>query len=136
MPTPVVFNAFPEDVAEGKHNFATNTLKVALSSVAPVVGNSVLADLTQISAAGGYAPETATVTSSAQVGGTYSLALDTVTFTATGAAFDSFRYVSLYNDTHASKPVICFYDRGVGYALPDGQDFVIQAGTWLQNLSA
>jgi hypothetical protein len=133
MPTPQVFNSFKAAVANGIHDLDTDTLLVALTNVAPVLTNTVLADITQITGAGTYAPEAAAVTSSAQAGGTYSLAIDTVTFAASGADYDQFRYVVLYNDTAASDPLICFYDRGAGYVLPDGQSFVIQAGTWLQN---
>jgi hypothetical protein len=133
VPTPLVFNSFKEAIAEGTHDLDTHTLMVALSNTAPSLTNSLLADITQIAATGGYAPETAALVSSSQTGGTYSLALDTVTFSASGAAFAPFQYVVLYNDTAASDPLICYYDRGAAYTLPDGQDFVIQPSTWLQN---
>lgn len=133
MPTPLVFNSFKEAVAEGTHDLDTHTLKVALSNTAPSLTNALLADITQIAATGGYTTQTAALVSSAQSGGTYSLALDTVTFTASGADFAPFRYVVLYNDTAASDPLICYYDRGAAYTVPDGQSFVIQASTWLQN---
>lgn len=133
MPTPQVFNSFKEAVAEGAHDLGSDTLNIALTNTAPSLSNTVLANITQISSAGGYAPEAATVTTSSQTGGTYSLALDTVTFTASAADFDAFRYVVLYNDTAANDELICYYDRGASYVLPDGQDFTIQAGTWLQN---
>lgn len=133
MPTPVVFNSFKEAVAEGVHDLGSDTLKVALTNTAPSVSNTVLADITQIASTGTYAPATATVTSSAQAGGTYSLTIDAVTFTASGADYAEFRYGVLYNDTAASDELICYFDYGTGYILPDGQSFTINAGTWLQN---
>lgn len=42
------FNAFSEALAEKVHNLGSDTLMLALTSVAPVATNSVLADLTQI----------------------------------------------------------------------------------------
>lgn len=133
MPTPLVFNDFKEKIAEKAHDLGADTLKVALSNTAPSLANTVLADITQIAGTGGYAPATIAVTSSAQAGGTYSLALGAVTFTAVAVDFAPFRYVVLYNDTTAGDMLICYYDRGAPYTLPAGQDFVIQASTWLQN---
>lgn len=133
MPTPKIFNSFKETVAEGVHNLEADTLRVALTDTAPSLANTVLADITQITSAGGYAPVTVTVTSSAQVGGTYSLVIDPVVFTATGADFDAFRYFVLYNDTAANDELIAFADYGTSYTLSDGSDFTINAGTWLNN---
>ena len=48
------FQAFPEHLCEGVHNFASHTLKTMLTNVAPVATNSVKADLTEISAGNGY----------------------------------------------------------------------------------
>lgn len=133
MPSVQVFNSFKEAVAEKVHNLGSDTLKVALTNTAPSLTNSILTDITQIAATGGYAPATASITSSAQSGGTYSLVLGSVTFTASGAAFDPFRYAVLYNDTATNDELIAFFDYGVAYTLADGSDFKINAGTWLQN---
>jgi len=80
------FSPFVEALAEGVHNLGSDTLKIALTNTAPAAANSVLADITEISAAGGYAAATVTITGSAQSGGTYTLTHDTVTFSASGAA--------------------------------------------------
>lgn len=48
------FNAFVEHVAEKVHNLGSDTLKIMLTNTAPVAGNSVLLDLTEISAGNGY----------------------------------------------------------------------------------
>lgn len=129
--TPSKFNSFSEALAEGKHNLGADTLKYALSNTLPTASNSVLADITQISSAGGYAPATVAVTSSAQSGGVYTLALGAVTFTATGAAFDPFRYIVLYNDTAASDELIGWIDIGSAVTLSSGASYLIGAGSWL-----
>ena len=131
MSTWTKFNSFVEKLAEAGHNLGSDTLKIALTNTAPVASNAVIGDITQISSAGGYAPVTVTITSSAQSGGTYTLANDVVTFTATGAAFDQFRYAVLYNDISATDDLIAYYDYGVGYTLADGQSFSFNAGTVL-----
>lgn len=125
------FNAFVENLAEGVHNLGSNALRIALTNTAPVAGNAILTDITQIAATGGYAPATVTVTSSAQTGGTYSLVIQAVTWTAVGAAFAPFRYLVLYNDTAANDPLIAYADYGISYTLPDGQPFTLSAGTVL-----
>lgn len=131
MSTWTKFNSFTEKLAEAGHNLGSDTLKIALTNTAPAASNAVLGDITQISGAGTYAPATVTITSSAQSGGLYSLANGAVTFTASGAAFDEFRYAVLYNDTSATDDLIAYYDYGVGYTLADGQSFTFNAGTVL-----
>jgi len=132
MPAVQIFSSFKEAIAEGAHNLETDTLKVALSNSAPSLSYTALPDIVQIGPTGGYAAETIAVTSSAQAGGTYSLTLGAVTFTASGAAFNEFRYIILYDET-ASNKLIGFFDYGAGYTLADGQSFTINAGTWLTN---
>jgi hypothetical protein len=46
-------NAFVEDVCEKIHNLGADSLKIMLTNVAPVAGNSVKADLTEIAAGNG-----------------------------------------------------------------------------------
>lgn len=130
MPNWVKFNCFVEDIAEGVHNLGADTIMCALTNTAPdPSGDAVLTDITQISATGGYAPATVTPTSSTQVGGTYAFVSSAFSWTASGADFDAFRWLVLYNDTAAGKNLIAFVDYGVPYALPSGQPFTHQAGT-------
>jgi len=131
MSTWTKFNSFTEALAEKVHNLGSDTLKIALTNTAPVASNTVLTDITQITSAGGYAPATVTVTTSAQSGGTYTLAASATTWTASGADFDAFRYLVLYNDTAASDELIAYLDYSVSYVLPDGLPFTLSAGTVL-----
>lgn len=123
----VKFNALVADLCNGAHNFGADPLRMALSNVAPTANDATLTDIDQIGSAGGYAPATVTVTNSVQSGGVYTLAHDAVTFTATGADFEPFRYIVLYNDNN--DKLIAWLDYGVSYTLPSGQPFTITANT-------
>ena len=122
-------NAHIEYVHEKVHNLQSDTLKVALCNTAPVATNSVLADLTQISAGNGYSAggNQAVQSSSAQTTGTYKLVLADVTFTAVGGSIGPFRYADLYNDTPTSPadPLIAWWDYGTSITLTAGNSFVV-----------
>lgn len=121
----VKFNSFVEAVAEKSHNLGSDTLKVALTNSAPSAANTVLANITQIAGANGYTTggSATTISSSAQVSGTYKLVITDVTFTASGGAFGQFRYIVLYNDTATSDELIGYWDYGSGLTLNDGDSF-------------
>ena len=121
------FNSFVEALAEKAHNLGSDTLKVALTNAAPAAANSVLADITQISAGNGYTTggTQATQSSSAQASGTYKLVLNDVTFTAAGGSIGPFRYVVLYNDTAAGDELIGYYDYGTNLTVTSGNSFTV-----------
>lgn len=125
------FNSFVEALAEKVHDLGSDTLMVALTNTAPLASNTVLTDITQIAATGGYAAATMTINTSAQSGGTYTLAHDAVTFTASGADFDPFRYAVLYNGTATNDELIAWFDYGIAYTVTNGTSFTISAGTVL-----
>lgn len=125
------FNSFVEALAEKTHNLGSDTLKVALTNTAPAASNTILSNITQISAAGGYAPVTVTISVSAQSGGTYTLSHNAFAFTATGAAYDQFRYAVLFNDTATNDELIAWWDYGVGHTLASGSTFTFNAGNIL-----
>lgn len=133
MATVTIFDAFPEAAAEGKHNLATNTLKVALTNTAPSKSaNTVYADLTEIAAGNGYLAGgvTATVTSSSQTGGVYTLVLSGITWTAAGGDIAANRYAVLYNDTAAAKNLVAYADFGVSSVIASGNTDTAN-GTWI-----
>ncbi|NJM33987.1 MAG: hypothetical protein HC850_03935 [Rhodomicrobium sp.] len=123
------FNAFVENLAEGVFNLQSDTLKVVLTNTAPVAGNSVKADLSEISAGNGYTAGgvAATVSSSSQSGGTYKLVLDDVTVTASGGSVGPFRYFVLLDDTPTSPadPLIGWWDYGSSITLADGESITV-----------
>jgi hypothetical protein len=100
-----------------------------LTNTAPVAGNSVFLDLTEIAGGSGYTAggTAATISASAQSSGTYKLTLADVVFTASGGAIGPFRYAVLYNDTPTSPadPLIGYWDYGSSVTLADGETFTV-----------
>ena len=136
MATYTKFQCFVEDLAEKKHNLASDTLKVAFSNAsnAPSASaHAVLGDINTI-ATTNLDSVTLTVSSSSQTSGTYKLVLADLTMTASGAV-GPFRYVILYNDTAANDPLICFFDYGSEVTLAKDDTFKLDFGTELFSLA-
>ena len=126
------FNAFVADLAHKVHNLntAADVLKAMLvNSPAPVAANSVKADLTEITAANGYAAggSASTITGSSQASGTLTVTPTDVVITAAGGTIGPFRYPVAYNDTPVSPadPLIAWYDYGSSITLNDTETFTI-----------
>lgn len=120
------FNSFVEALAEKVHNLGSDTLTVALCAAAnaPVAGNTVLANLTQISYTN-LSSRVLTQSSSAQSGGTYKLVLNDLTLTASGGSVAAFRYVVIYNDTATNDELIAWYDYGSDLTLANGESLLL-----------
>lgn len=118
------FNSFTEAVAEKVHNLGADTLEVALTNTAPVAGNSVLANITQITYTFLNA-RTVTVSGSAQTGGVYKLSITDKTLTSTGGSTGPFRYVVLFNQTATNDELIGWYDYGSSITLGDGESLLL-----------
>ncbi len=130
------FQCFVEDLAEKKHNLASDTLKVAFSNAsnAPSASADVkLADITTI-ATTNLDSVTLTVSSSSQTAGTYKLVVADKLLTATGDV-PAFRYAIIYNDTATNKELICFFDYGSEVTLASGDTFKLDFGTELFSLA-
>ena len=125
MPAFQKFNGFVQDLAQKIHNLNADVLKLALTDVAPVATNTVLANITQITAANGYTAGGTTVgtTSATQTNGILSLIGNAVTFTASGGTMANFRYGVLYNSTAASGNLIGWWDNSVEVTLLNTQSF-------------
>lgn len=121
------FNSFVEALAEGVHDFSSDTLKVALSNTAPSASNTVFANITEISAGNGYTAggTQATLSSSSQTAGVYKLVLNDVVFTASGGSIGPFRYVVLYNDTAANDELIGWFDYSISITLLANETFTV-----------
>lgn len=119
------FNCLLEDAFEGKHNFASDTIKILLTNTAPVATNTIRSQLVEITAQNGYSSGglTLPVTASAQASGTYKLTVSDVTLTATGS-IGPFRYIVIYNSTSATNPLICWFDYGSSLTLNTGESFL------------
>lgn len=127
MATYTKFNQFVEDLAHKVHDLSADQLVIALTAAAnaPVAGNSVLADLTEI-AYTNLSTRNITTNTSGQTGGVYELNLTDLVLTASGAVA-TFRYVVVYNDTPVSPadPLIAFYDHGSDVTLADTETYSI-----------
>lgn len=120
------FDSFVEVLAEKGHNLGSDVLKVILTNTAPVAGNTVRANITQIAPGNGYTTdgEVAAQSSSGQVAGTYKLVIADVQWSATGP-MGPFRYAVLYNESAAADELIGFWDYGSAITLANGDVFVV-----------
>lgn len=122
-----IFNCLGEDLAEKKHNFASDQLAVALTNTIPVATNTVKANLTSVVAAtnlSGATPFNITTTSSSQTSGTYSLILADLTLTATDTVAP-FQYIAIYNETASNDELIGWLDYGSEVNMGAGETFKI-----------
>ena len=122
------FHSLVEALAEGVHNWQTATLTIALSNVAPVNTNTVLANISQISYAniqnGTTTGRNLTGVTSSQVSGLYTLNANDLILTATGTV-PAFRYVVLYNDSATNDELIGWYDYGAPVTILNGETFTV-----------
>lgn len=127
MPTLQKVQDFAEQVLRGVHNFGAHTFKVALTNTAPVATNTVLADIVQIAAsggyvAGGYALDSVAVSETA---GTAKVTIADEVIAAAGGSVGPFRYAVIYNDTATGKPLVGYVDRGDSITLLDGESLTL-----------
>ena len=118
------FNAWVENMVEVA-NLGSDQFVIALTNTAPSASNSVLADITQISYTN-LSSRNVTTASSTQTGGTYSLTLNDLVLTASGAVAP-FRYVVLYDDTPTSPadPLVGWWDYGSSITMANADTFTI-----------
>lgn len=120
---------FTEQLGRGKHDFGSHTLKVALTNSAPSAANTVLADITQIAATGGYTAGGYTLdgVTWSESAGVAKLVITDEVITATGGTVGPFRYIVLYNDstTSPADALIGWYDYGSSISLLDGETLTI-----------
>jgi hypothetical protein len=123
------FRDFSEQLVNGVQNFLTDSFKIALSNTLPVDTNTILANITQISAGSGYTSGgTATTIAISESTGTTTVTGTQVVFTASGGSIGPFRYAVLYNDTTASpaKPLVAWWDYGSSITLNDTDSFTVK----------
>lgn len=107
------FYDFSEQLLRGNHDFDNHTFKLMLTNTAPVVGNTVKADITEITAGNGYTAGGATLSLTiTEVSGVATLRANEVTFLASGGVIGPFRYAVIYNDTAVGKPLVAWFDYG------------------------
>lgn len=118
-------NSLTEALAEKIHNLGSDTLVLALTAAAnaPVVTNTQLSNLTQISYTN-LSSRTLSVSSSAQSSGTYKLVITDIVLTASGTVA-AFRYVVPYNDTATNDELMGWYDYGSDLTLLNGETLTV-----------
>lgn len=127
------FNSFVDALDKKVHNLGSDSLKVALTNVAPVATNTQLSNITEI-AYTFLSARGLTTTSASQTAGLFSLVLANLILTSTGGATGPFRYVVIYNDTALNKEVICWFDYGAAVTLADGETLTLAFGADLFTL--
>ncbi len=132
MATYQKFNSFVEALAEKVHNLGSDQLVIALTNSAPLATNTQRSNLTEITYTN-LSSRNITTVSSSQSSGTYSLVVNDLVLTASGAV-GPFRYVVVYNDTATNDELICFADYGSSISLNSGETFTINFGAQLFTL--
>jgi hypothetical protein len=142
-----VFNRFDTSldalVAGELANMGSDILKFALTNTAPT-GTTDQGFLPGTlhpppAAANGYTAggHVATIASWSRSGAVYTLACVTdVVITATAGGIGPFRYVLLYNDTHASDQLIGYWDYGSSLTLAAVETFTIDVTSSLLTITA
>lgn len=123
------FNDFVERLANGTHVFGTHQFKIAWTNTAPVASNSVLTDITQITAKNGYVAGGFAIPNCvmSETSGTATVAGDKVTLTADtstdGTGIGPFRYAVMYNNTATNKNLVAWWDYGSSITLNNTETF-------------
>lgn len=125
------FQDFKEQLGKGVHDLSSHDIKIVLTNSAPNATDDELADITQISASGGY---------TAGAGGGYTLTGESYTessgtgtfthtdpyvITASGGSVGPFRYAVYYNNTSTGDKLIGYLDYGSSITLADGETLSI-----------
>ena len=109
-------------------NLNTDTLNVYLTNNAPDAAlDDVKADLAGITEENGYAAADITNLYS-EAAGTGTLTATDVVWTAAGGSFGPFRYVVMYDDTHANDVLIAWWDYGSSITVLVGETMTVDFG--------
>ena len=136
MVAPTKFESFVTAVAAGTHvnalNAQSDTLKVLLTLTTPSASlDLLLADLPAQPTGTGYTSggEDA-LNTAATASGTITVGKSgNPSWTAGAADWTDFRYVTLYNSTAASGPLIMWWDYGSTVSLGNGETFTVNVTT-------
>ncbi len=110
MPTFTKFDCFTQDVGRQVHDLNSDTINCMLTNAAPNVGtDTVVADISEISASGGYS-----------AGG---VSLTTTSYDQTSGVF---RYSVVYNLTASGGPLIGFIDHGSSISITNPDSYILQ----------
>jgi hypothetical protein len=123
------FESFVHVLGLGDHHLDTDTFNLYVTNNAPSASaDDVKADLAGATEENGYAAADITNTW-AEASGTGTMGATDVVITASGGTVGPFRYVVIYNDTHASDALMCWWDYGSSITLADGETFTADFGS-------
>lgn len=135
----VKFQSFALGMANGEHHLmaAGDVVKVYLTNATPnVATNTVKADLAGITEQNGYAAADIHNDTSNSSGTVSMTSDDYIEWTATVGGFGPFRYVVLYNDTHASDALIGYFDYGSAVTCANtGEKFKVDFAATIMTLA-
>jgi hypothetical protein len=125
------FQDFTEQVLTIKHDFtgAGHVFKIFLTNEQPLVGDTMKADMVEITAGNGYtAGGEDTLNTLAEAAGTATVTGTKVVWTAAGGSIGPFQFVVLYNDTQTSPldALVSWWDRGSALTLLAGETFTVK----------
>lgn len=130
------FQDFVEALGLGEHNLSSDTLNVYLSNATPSASaDADKADLAEITNQNGYTAPVDIQNTWTESGGTATLAGTDVTITANGGTVGPFRYAVIYNETHSTDGLVCWWDYGSEITLADGESFTIDFGASIFTLA-
>ena len=130
----VVFTPFYQNLGLGEFDFDTDAFYIALSNTAPTAATDAdLGDITQIANGNGYTTGGAEVENSGITDGVFSG--DDVVFTASGS-LGPFRYVILYDNTHANDLLVGYWDYGSEVTLALGETFTVDFGAAILTIAS
>lgn len=122
------FHDFAEQLGKGVHDFSTHTFKAALTNTAPTAAtDDELADITQISATGGYSAGGYTLdgVTWAQASNVAKLTITDEVITASGGNVGPFRYVVVYNDSSTGDKLVGYLDYGSALTLAETESLTL-----------
>ena len=118
------FQGFVNYLGLGDMHLDTDTFNVYVTNNAPsAADDDIRANLAGATEENGYAAADVTNTWS-EATGTGTMGATDVVITATGSV-GPFQYVVIYNDTHGSDALMCWWDYGSEVTLADGETFTI-----------
>ena len=125
------FDAFKQRLGDGEIDLTTTTghsFKFRLTNTAPNVDTHDDATDQPAITGGTYADAAITHTWAETGAGTgiwrFAAGAD-VTWTAVGSDFTQAQYVVLFDDTHAQKSLVGYFNYGSGFTVPNGGTFTL-----------
>jgi hypothetical protein len=132
--TKTVSNRFKLEIGKAAINFTSDVFKAVIMAEGFVYNKATHGTLAAVAAsiisgAGGYGAKTLVVKTAWNQDNVNNVAFvdwENVTWTASGAAFDDFIGVIVYDDTHADDVVVGYIDPGQIITLSDNNSFQLQ----------